>query len=77
MRPFLDDTPDMCQSEQTKDCAGGHDIGFHRIALTALQCVAVHLIMTYAGGVREPFVAGFPGRIPEGLVDGLASTLDS
>ena len=29
MRSFFDDTPDMCQSKQTKDCAGGHDVGLH------------------------------------------------
>ena len=33
--------------------------------------------MTYEGGVREPFLARFPGRIPAGRVcQGLASTMD-
>ncbi len=33
--------------------------------------------MTYEGGVREPFVARFPGRIPAGTVSrGVASTMD-
>lgn len=32
---------------------------------------------TYEGGVREPFLARFPGRIPRGRVsDGVASTMD-
>lgn len=32
---------------------------------------------TYEGGVREPFIARFPGKIPSGLVvDGIGSTLD-
>jgi arylsulfatase len=32
---------------------------------------------TYEGGVREPFLARMPGRIPSGRVcDGLASTMD-
>jgi arylsulfatase A len=32
---------------------------------------------TYEGGVREPFIARFPGRIPAGQVsNGIASTLD-
>lgn len=32
---------------------------------------------TYEGGVREPFIARMPGRIPAGKVcDGLASTMD-
>jgi arylsulfatase len=32
---------------------------------------------TYEGGVREPFIARFPGRIPPGQVsNGIASTLD-
>ena len=32
---------------------------------------------TYEGGVREPFIARFPGRIPRGqVVDGVASTMD-
>jgi arylsulfatase A-like enzyme len=32
---------------------------------------------TYEGGVREPLVARFPGRIPAGLVsNGIASTMD-
>src|SRR5258706_7327196 len=32
---------------------------------------------TFEGGVREPFLARFPGRIPAGLVStGVASTLD-
>ncbi len=32
---------------------------------------------TYEGGVREPFLARLPGRIPKGLIcDGVASTLD-
>jgi arylsulfatase len=33
--------------------------------------------MTWEGGVREPFLARFPGRIPPGRVcDGVASTMD-
>jgi arylsulfatase A-like enzyme len=33
--------------------------------------------MTYEGGVREPFIARFPGRIPAGRVcSGVSSTLD-
>ncbi len=33
--------------------------------------------MTYEGGVREPFIARFPGRIPAGAVSrGVASTMD-
>ncbi|MCE5311164.1 MAG: sulfatase-like hydrolase/transferase, partial [Acidobacteriales bacterium] len=32
---------------------------------------------TYEGGVREPFIARFPGRIPRGQVmNGVASTMD-
>jgi arylsulfatase len=32
---------------------------------------------TYEGGVREPFLARFPGRIPRGqVVNGVASTMD-
>jgi arylsulfatase A len=32
---------------------------------------------TYEGGVREPFIARWPGRIPKGrVVDGLASMMD-
>jgi len=32
---------------------------------------------TYEGGVREPFIARFPGRIPRGqVVDGVGSTMD-
>jgi carboxymethylenebutenolidase len=30
MRLFLDGTPDVYQGEQTKNCAGCHDIGLHR-----------------------------------------------
>src|SRR5439155_26123831 len=29
VRVFREDTPDMCQSEQAKNRAGGYDIGFH------------------------------------------------
>jgi arylsulfatase len=33
--------------------------------------------MTYEGGVREPFLARWPGRIPKGLVSkGVAGTVD-
>ena len=33
--------------------------------------------MTWEGGVREPFIARFPGRIPKGLVQrGVAGTVD-
>ena len=33
--------------------------------------------MTYEGGVREPFLARFPGRIPQGAVcKGVAATID-
>jgi arylsulfatase len=33
--------------------------------------------MTYEGGVREPFIAKFPGRIPKGsLCTGVAGTVD-
>ena len=33
--------------------------------------------MTYEGGVREPFIARFPGRIPKGRVcHGIGSTMD-
>ena len=33
--------------------------------------------MTYEGGVREPFIARFPGRIPQGKVSSaIASTMD-
>ncbi len=32
---------------------------------------------TYEGGVREPFIARFPGRIPAGIIcNGISSTLD-
>jgi hypothetical protein len=31
LRPFRNAAPDMCQSEQSKDCCGGDEIGFHRI----------------------------------------------
>jgi arylsulfatase len=31
---------------------------------------------TYEGGVREPFIARFPGRIPKGVCRGVAGTVD-
>src|SRR5437773_2679899 len=34
IRPFLDDAPDMSQSEQTKEGAGGYDIGLHGVTNT-------------------------------------------
>jgi RimJ/RimL family protein N-acetyltransferase len=44
MRAFLDAAPDMCQSKQAEDYRGSDDIGFHGIAPTVSQCVAVWIV---------------------------------
>ena len=41
MWTFLDGTPDMYQSKQTKDCGGGHEICLHELRRAI---VAVHFI---------------------------------
>lgn len=57
VRPFLDHSPDMRQSEQAKDYAGGGDIGLHRTpprCETVAQCVAVCLTLGFS---RESAIA--------------------
>jgi hypothetical protein len=34
MRPFLDGTPDMYQSEQAEDGGGGYYVGLHELLLS-------------------------------------------
>ena len=68
----------MCQSDQTKDCARGHEIGFHRIAprcettLGAHRCIAVRLTAQRTGLYDE---AASGGETASAACDGSARSL--